>query len=102
MKFPTLWALGWLVGLSACSPDPTPSVLSDSSEAKSQLVANMKRVTDNHSYSRPDEAVTTHLHWDAKVDFDQRQTLRLWPTPHLPDDTVHPKVLKPTPSVLRD
>ena len=33
----------------------------------------MKRVTDNHSYSRPDEAVTTHLHWDAKVDFDQRQ-----------------------------
>ena len=33
----------------------------------------MKRVTDNHSYSRPDEAVTTHLHWDAKVDFNQRQ-----------------------------
>jgi aminopeptidase N len=32
----------------------------------------MKRATDHHSYSKPEEAVTTHLNWDAKVDFESR------------------------------
>jgi aminopeptidase N len=33
----------------------------------------MKRATDHHSYSRPEEAVTTHLTWSAQVDFETRQ-----------------------------
>ena len=33
----------------------------------------MKRATDHHSYAKPSEAVTTHLSWDAEVDFDTRQ-----------------------------
>ena len=45
----------------------------DRPSSKSQLVADMKRATDHHSYSKPEEAVTTHLDWDAKVDFDARQ-----------------------------
>lgn len=49
-----------------CSPQDKPS-------AKSQLIANMKRATDHHSFSKPEEAVTTHLDWNAKVDFDTRQ-----------------------------
>ena len=64
---PKHWVLGVLACLAGCSTTPEPS------DAKSQLVANMKRATDNHSYSRPDEAVTTHLHWDATVDFERRQ-----------------------------
>ena len=70
MNFFQAWGLSLLVCLTACSSAPDPS---DSSEAKSQLVANMKRATDNHSYSRPEEAMTTHLHWEAQVDFDKRQ-----------------------------
>ena len=45
----------------------------DRPSSKSQLVVDMKRATDHHSYSKPEEAVTTHLDWDAKVDFDARQ-----------------------------
>ena len=45
----------------------------DRPSSKSQLVADMKRATDHHSYSKPEEAATTHLDWDAKVDFDARQ-----------------------------
>ena len=33
----------------------------------------MKRATDHHSYAKPSEAVTTHLSWDAEVDFASRQ-----------------------------
>lgn len=32
----------------------------------------MKRATDHHSYSRPEEAVVTHLNWNAHIDFDTR------------------------------
>ena len=45
----------------------------DSTPKKSQFVAEMKRATDHHSFSKPEEAITTHLKWDAKVDFDRRQ-----------------------------
>lgn len=55
-----------LVAVGCAAPEASHS-------KKSQLVADMKRATDHHSFSKPDEAVTTHLKWDAKVDFDQRQ-----------------------------
>ena len=45
----------------------------DSTPKKSQFVAEMKLATDHHSFSKPEEAITTHLKWDAKVDFDRRQ-----------------------------
>ena len=32
----------------------------------------MKRATDHHSYSKPAEAVVTHLDWNAVVDFESR------------------------------
>ena len=32
----------------------------------------MKRATDHHSFSNPNEAIVNHLEWDAKVDFDTR------------------------------
>ncbi len=60
----TAWAL--LLAGVGCTNAPEPS------STKSQLVADMKRATDHHSYSKPEEAVTTHLNWDAKVDFESR------------------------------
>lgn len=43
-----------------------------SQDSKSQTIA-MNHVTDHHSYSRPQEARTTHLHWVATVDFQQQR-----------------------------
>ena len=44
----------------------------DKSDARTQAILNMKRATDHHSYSKPEEAVVTHLEWDANVDFETR------------------------------
>lgn len=67
MTLPRLaaWAL-LLIGVGCTNAPEDPST-------KSQLVADMKRATDHHSYSRPEEAVTTHLTWSAQVDFETRQ-----------------------------
>ena len=67
MTLPRLaaWAL-LLIGVGCTNAPEAPST-------KSQLVADMKRATDHHSYSRPEEAVTTHLTWSAQVDFETRQ-----------------------------
>ena len=43
-----------------------------SASAKSNAILEMKRATDFHSYSRPEEAVITHLNWTASVNFDTR------------------------------
>lgn len=48
-----------------CSDAPTPPP-----SAKQQAILEMKRATDFHSYSKPDEARVTHLQWDASVDFE--------------------------------
>ena len=54
------------VGCADSQPTETPST-------KSAQIADMKRATDHHSYAKPSEAVTTHLSWDAEVDFASRQ-----------------------------
>ena len=40
--------------------------------SKSQAILDMKRATDFHSYSQPEEAVVTHLNWNASVNFEDR------------------------------
>jgi aminopeptidase N len=45
---------------------------SDENGRKSQAVLEMKRATDFHSFSKPEEAVVTHLNWNASVNFDDR------------------------------
>ena len=52
--------------LNSCSTDSTPT------DKKSQAILDMKRATDFHSFSKPEEAVVTHLEWDASVDFNTR------------------------------
>lgn len=41
-------------------------------DRKNQAILDMKRATDHHSFSKPEEAVVTHLDWDASVDFATR------------------------------
>ena len=55
-----------ILGCGEPQPDTTHS-------AKAAQIADMKRATDHHSYAKPSEAVTTHLSWDAEVDFASRQ-----------------------------
>jgi leukotriene-A4 hydrolase len=50
----------------------TTSTSSDNSSTKKEAILNMKRATDHHSYSKPAEAVVTHLDWNAIVDFESR------------------------------
>ena len=60
-----------LLGISSCNTHSENSN-EDKSDARSQAILNMKRATDHHSYSKPEEAVVTHLEWDANVDFETR------------------------------
>jgi leukotriene-A4 hydrolase len=53
--------LSWL----GCQPSPTPR--------NPDTILDMKRANDPHSYSRPQEALTTHLNWQARVDFERKQ-----------------------------
>ncbi len=40
---------------------------------KTEEVVTEKQVGDPHSYAEPEEAVVTHLHWDAEINFDKQQ-----------------------------
>ncbi|MDG2310831.1 MAG: M1 family metallopeptidase [Flavobacteriales bacterium] len=74
MKFTFISTCTLLIGLlviSSCSTNLDNSN-ENKSDARSQAILNMKRATDHHSYSKPEEAVVTHLEWDAKVDFETR------------------------------
>ena len=42
------------------------------SSKKSQAILDMKRATDFHSFSKPEEAFVNHLEWDASVNFSDR------------------------------
>ncbi|MBM72256.1 MAG: aminopeptidase [Crocinitomicaceae bacterium] len=39
---------------------------------KSKAILDMKRATDFHSFSKPEEAFVNHLEWDASVNFSDR------------------------------
>jgi aminopeptidase N len=60
-----------LVTVASCE-NATTSTSSDSSSTKKESILKMKRATDHHSYSKPAEAVVTHLDWNAVVDFESR------------------------------
>lgn len=60
-----------LVTVASCE-NATTSTSSDSSSTKKEAILKMKRATDHHSYSKPAEAVVTHLDWNAVVDFESR------------------------------
>ena len=71
MKSPLLYCIG-VFGIAAfffaatgCQEQPT-------TPHRNQAILDMKRATDHHSYSKPEEAVVTHLDWDAAVDFNTR------------------------------
>jgi len=55
-----LWALSVSAILFACTQTST------------EIKESMK-VVDNHTYAKPEEAVITHLEWDAVVDFDTKK-----------------------------
>lgn len=59
--------------LSSCQTSTTSdSAVENQTARKGQRIAAMKRSTDFHSYSKPEEAKVTHLDWQAQVDFDQK------------------------------
>jgi leukotriene-A4 hydrolase len=51
---------------NSCGTD-APSI-----DNRSQAILDMKRATDFHSFSKPEESVVTHLEWSASVDFETR------------------------------
>jgi aminopeptidase N len=65
-----LYLLGCVCALAFCFASCGEST--DTTSAKTQAILDMKRATDHHSYSRPEEAVITHLNWNASIDFDTR------------------------------
>ena len=74
MKFTFISTCILIMGLlviSSCNSN-SDSSNEDQSDARTKAILNMKRATDYHSYSKPEEAVVTNLEWDAKVDFETR------------------------------
>jgi len=51
-----------LLSFFACSP----------TENKDETTNKEMKTVDHHSYAQPEEAVITHLNWDADVDFDNK------------------------------
>ena len=62
----TLVLLTFTLTFFSCAHDITNST------KKTQAILDMKRATDFHSFSKPDEALVKHLEWDASVNFDER------------------------------
>lgn len=60
------YAIAWSV-IAACNSAPSEG--GNNLTAKQQSILEMKRATDFHSFSRPEEARAVHLDWDASVDF---------------------------------
>ena len=53
------------IAFTGCQDQPT-------TPRRNQAILDMKRATDHHSFSKPEEAVVTHLDWNASIDFDTR------------------------------
>tara|TARA_B110000879_G_scaffold122713_1_gene162406 strand:- start:104 stop:1984 length:1881 start_codon:yes stop_codon:yes gene_type:complete len=62
-----------LLTLASCTQSTSSNSTKElKSTAKQEAILNMKKATDHHSYSKPEEAVVTHLDWTADVDFKSR------------------------------
>lgn len=59
-----------LIGCGSSTNEPDAP--SSPTSSKGQQIAAMKRATDFHSYSKPEEARVVHLDWTAQVDFDTK------------------------------
>ena len=71
MKSPLLYCIG-VFGIAAFFFTATGCQEQPTTPHRNQAILDMKRATDHHSYSKPEEAVVTHLDWDAAVDFNTR------------------------------
>ena len=71
MKLPLLHCFG-ILGIAALFLAGTGCQEQPANTRRNQAILDMKRATDHHSFSKPDEAVVTHLDWDASVDFGTR------------------------------
>ena len=62
-----------LFALTSCNDgEKNETTSTERSEESKSKIAAMKLAQDNHSFSRPNDAVVTHLAWDAKVDFETK------------------------------
>ena len=61
-----------LIFLIACGDSSTEAPSTDRSQKSKDKIAKMKLAKDNHSFAEPNDAVVTHLSWDAAVDFDTK------------------------------
>ena len=59
----------WMLVVACSESNPSGNT---SSNGKRQKVAEMKRATDHHSFSKPEEARVTHLDWTASIDFGSK------------------------------
>ena len=70
MKKISLFLMLALTVLTACNDGHQPeNKANERSEESKTKIAAMKLAQDNHSFSRPNDAVVNHIAWDAKVDF---------------------------------
>ena len=59
--------------LGACNDAPeVESQSPERSEKAKETISNMKLARDQHSFAEPNNAVVTHLNWDAEVNFETK------------------------------
>ncbi|MBX7052178.1 MAG: M1 family metallopeptidase [Flavobacteriales bacterium] len=71
LKISKLITLCCILFVVACHEQPAPQN-NERSERSKMLIANMKLARDPHTWSKPNDARVTHLHWTASVDFKSK------------------------------
>ncbi|MBD99439.1 MAG: aminopeptidase [Verrucomicrobia bacterium] len=75
MKHAFLWLAMISMSILACNDQATPETKEKEAPMKTfdeKTFQEKLNYTDHHSYARIEEAVVTHLSWNAEVDFDQK------------------------------